>query len=83
MSLLLKIRVIEFSKSISGKVITSKFPTNTPRAFHTETTWIIKGHYSGEFPPEGFSKASVTRITIKTKYKQANKHRKQYDTTKY
>ena len=36
-SLLQKIRVTKFPKGISGDVISSKFPTNTPPVFHTET----------------------------------------------
>ena len=44
---------------------------------------IIKRHYSGESPPVALSKTSVTKITIKAKYKQANKDTRQYDTIKY
>ena len=37
-------------------------------------------HHSGESLPDGLSKTLITKTPIKTKYKKANKHRKQNDT---
>ena len=34
----------KFSEGISGEVISSKVPTNTPRVFHAKTTQIRRFH---------------------------------------